>query len=159
MNCNNTNCKKSVRNYNYCEDCFLIYCSTTCLNEHKRDLHGFHYSEKNHSTNSNYKSIFIKPGVYEKEIIDDPYFDFSNFDFSNPEKKKRLGSGAFGDVYLAANKIDNKLYAIKVMDKKRLSKAEQLWTSYIERFRFTEKLNMIMLSEFFLILKMMTIST
>jgi len=117
MNCNNTNCKKNVRNYNYCEDCFLIYCSTTCLNEHKRDLHGLNYIENKNTTNGNHKSIFIKPGVYEKEIIDDPYFDFSNFDL---EKKKRLGSGAFGDVYLGVNKIDNKQYAIKVMDKAKI---------------------------------------
>ena len=47
------------------------------------------------------------------------YFDFKNFVF-NP-KTDKIGSGAFGDVYLSTNKIDNKKFAIKHIKKSRLN--------------------------------------
>lgn len=62
----------------------------------------------------------MKLGTYEKEIIDDSYYDFSNFELNTSDKKKRLGSGAFGDVYLATHKKDDRLYAIKVMEKAKI---------------------------------------
>jgi len=126
MNCNNQSCKKHVRNYNICETCSTIYCSTSCLSSHKMEVHNENWNINN-LNNSNVapryslsKSLFLKHGVFDKEIIDDPYFDFSNFEFSKTDRKKCLGAGAFGDVYLATNKIDNKLYAIKVMEKQKI---------------------------------------
>jgi serine/threonine protein kinase len=123
MNCNNINCKKHVRNYNICETCSSIFCSSTCLNEHKRDAHGNSLINIVDNVIPRYslsKSLFLKQGIYEKEIIDDPHFDFANFEFVKSERKKSLGHGAFGEVYLATNKIDNKLYAIKVMEKEKI---------------------------------------
>jgi len=69
--------------------------------------------------NSIKKSIFMKFGEYSKDIKDDPYFNFKNFEF-NKDSKKSLGSGAFGDVFLAKNKTDNKYFAIKIMEKERI---------------------------------------
>jgi len=69
--------------------------------------------------NSAKKSIFLKFGEFAKDIIDDPYYSFKNFEFVQ-DRKKSLGSGAFGDVYLAKNKIDNKFFAIKIMEKEKI---------------------------------------
>ena len=122
MNCNNSKCKKDIRIYNICEICRRIYCSNTCLNDHKTEEH--QQSQKQNiikTRNSGMKSIFLKMGTFDIEIKNDPFYDFENFEFvKKSDKKKTIGSGAFGDVYLATNKLDNKLYAIKVMEKSKI---------------------------------------
>ena len=63
----------------------------------------------------------MKNGKFLKEIPNDPLYNFSNFEYvMRGNNKHILGSGAFGDVYLAKNKCDGKLYAIKQMDKSRI---------------------------------------
>ena len=69
------------------------------------------------------KSFFLVEGKIlninpKDKKIHTGYFDFKNFIF-NPNLDK-IGSGAFGDVYLAINKIDKKKYAIKHILKKRV---------------------------------------
>lgn len=121
MNCNNTKCKKEIRNYNICEVCRRIYCSNACLSEHKNEEHPQSTRVRN-TRNSGMKSMFLKLGSYDKEIKNDPLYNFENFEFvlTKNDKKKTVGSGAFGDVYMATNRVDNKMYAIKVMDKERI---------------------------------------
>ena len=89
-------------------------------------------NEKNiENENSNFKiqrrstgkSFFLVEGKIlninpKDKKIHTGYFDFKNFIF-NPNLDK-IGSGAFGDVYLAINKIDKKKYAIKHILKKRV---------------------------------------
>ena len=69
------------------------------------------------------KSFFLVEGKIlninpKDKKIHTGYFDFKNFIF-NPNLDK-IGSGAFGDVYLGINKIDKKEYAIKHISKKRV---------------------------------------
>ncbi len=68
-------------------------------------------------------SIFFKTGEILMVKPSDPqihtgYWDFKNFKF-NPEIDK-IGNGAFGDLYLAHHKTDNKPYAIKHISKQRV---------------------------------------
>lgn len=68
------------------------------------------------------KSPFMKFGEYLKEIQNESTYDFKNFEFVKVGKKPQvLGCGAFGDVYLAKNKVDNKNYAIKQMNKAKIT--------------------------------------
>jgi len=62
------------------------------------------------------KSPFISQGDFLKEVESDPLYDYANMEYEINEKtkqKKILGNGCFGNVYLARNRKDHKLYAIK----------------------------------------------
>lgn len=64
------------------------------------------------------KGQFIAPIPTDKSV-----YQFSNYEFSKVAGKNQLlGSGAFGEVYLATNKVDKKRYAIKVMNKVTMEK-------------------------------------
>jgi serine/threonine protein kinase len=64
----------------------------------------------------------MKFGEFLKEIRDDSLFEFKNFDYVRVGKKPQvLGCGAFGDVYLSKNKVDGKHYAIKQMNKSKIT--------------------------------------
>ena len=68
-------------------------------------------------------SIFFQTGDILMVKPSDPkihtgYWDFQNFKF-NPNIDK-IGHGAFGDLYLAHHKTDNKPYAIKHISKQRV---------------------------------------
>lgn len=136
MNCSNPNCKKEIRNYYTCKKCGLNYCTNSCMTEHTFESHSnlnsFYSNNMNTLENksrikapnlgvrnSAKKSAFIKFGEYGKDILHNQLYEFKNFEFIN-EKKKALGSGAFGDVYLSKNKIDGKYYAIKIMEKSKI---------------------------------------
>jgi hypothetical protein len=47
-------------------------------------------------------SIFMKMGIYHKEILDDPYYYYENFE--KDINGKTLGSGAFADVYIVRHR-------------------------------------------------------
>jgi serine/threonine protein kinase len=60
----------------------------------------------------------MKFGEYVRQIKEDPLYDFKNFEFIKTGNSNQIiGSGAFGDVLLARNKVDRKFYAIKQMNK------------------------------------------
>jgi len=66
------------------------------------------------------KSPFIHQGEFLKEIENDPYYDYENFEYVmdlKTGKKKLIGAGAFGEVFLTKNKLDNKLFAVKHVSK------------------------------------------
>jgi serine/threonine protein kinase len=106
-----------------CRCCNKSFCSDKCLVEHliiietEKRTKDCLISIHNHSI----RSIFMKPGIILKEKERSAYFDFANFEkVKVGNKYKILGSGAFGEVYLARNSIDSKFYAIKHINKSKL---------------------------------------
>ena len=58
-------------------------------------------------------------GIINKKIHYNSKYYLENFiPIMDKIEMKTIGSGSFGQVYLAFNIIDNKIYAIKHMDKK-----------------------------------------
>ena len=54
-------------------------------------------------------------------MIENELYNYNNYEYVFKGKHKHvLGSGAFGQVYLAKNKVNGQFYAIKHMDKKNL---------------------------------------
>ena len=68
----------------------------------------------NISRKSSQMSRFIKPGIMLKELKNDPLYNFLNFEIVKIGKNPQiLGNGLYGDIFLAKNRKNNKLYAIK----------------------------------------------
>ena len=124
--CSNFKCKKLIRSIYACTKCTWKFCTNSCLTDHTLETHSSNYfTDKEYSRKSNVKSHFLKVGQYLKEIPDDIYYDFSNFTpvkSAEGKNSKIIGTGAIGNVYLAKNKIDKKLFAIKQIKKKNLIK-------------------------------------
>ena len=76
----------------------------------------------NFKRRSTMKSPFIKFGDFLRDFKNESLYDFKNFEIIKVGKKPQvLGCGAFGDVYLSRNKVDNKYYAIKQMNKAKIT--------------------------------------
>ena len=115
-----------------CNICKQKFCSEDCLISHSSLYHQSNISSPimSHSLNLNNSFIinklspFLVRGIYNnKEINYDKHFSLDNLILINLKGNPQLiGNGSFGKVYLAKNKIDNKLYAIKHMIKSNLIK-------------------------------------
>ena len=75
-------------------------------------------------TRSNIISPYLIQGKLNKKINYDSKYSLNNFILikDNKDEIKTIGSGSFGKVYLSKNILDNKIYAIKHMDKNKLIK-------------------------------------
>ena len=75
-------------------------------------------------TRSNIISPYLIQGKLNKKINYDSKYSLNNFMLmkDNKDEIKTIGSGSFGKVYLSKNILDNKIYAIKHMDKNKLIK-------------------------------------
>ena len=70
---------------------------------------------------SSHLSVFIKKGSLIAKEKPDPYFEFNNFEtVLVGGKRKRLGKGAFGEVYKVKSKIDGKFFAVKQIMKAKI---------------------------------------
>ena len=135
-------CNNSIKSLYECNICKQKLCSEDCLIIHSSLYHHSNISSPivTHSLNNNNSFIinnirdsnyiknkfspFLVKGIYNNdEIKYDKLFSLENFKMiyskGNP---KIIGDGSFGQVYLAKNKINKKLYAIKHMIKKDLIK-------------------------------------
>lgn len=122
MNCPN-NCGEKLKNdscMNSCKCCCKWFCNTNCLLAHIEAEHNDNINKTEHHKDVA-NSEFLKRGVMLNEITIDPHYDFTNFEFVKSGNKNRvLGSGAFGEVFLAKHIIDENLYAIKKLDKAKI---------------------------------------
>jgi serine/threonine protein kinase len=134
MNCSLPKCQKELKpkkagntidtNIFKCQCCKIPFCSNSCIIEHlifkDKELCNPVLIQQAKTQNPQ-ESQFLKKGTLLNEVIEDPYFNYSNFEKVKVANKTHiLGSGAFGQVFLAKSKIDGKLFAIKQMDKARL---------------------------------------
>ena len=134
------NCSKCGNYINTPKECILCqekFCSEECIICHNQIYHqsNLEHSQIESSINNNsflnyaresnsLQSPFLVTGIMNYDYIRyDPIYSPDNFTFiySNGVPKS-IGNGSFGQVYLAINNIDKKIYAIKHMEKDKLMK-------------------------------------
>ena len=133
-------CSKEISYLINCPLCSKNLCSYSCLEFHKKFSHNNLNNNKTGNININqglspkmdyinYKkysvfSPFITEGIFEKENIKyDKKYNLDNFiKEARNGKPIEIGTGSYGNIFLCRNKIDNKLYARKYMNKDFLIK-------------------------------------
>jgi serine/threonine protein kinase len=128
--CDNENCKKAIITMFSCKQCNSNYCSNSCMIEHVFDKHKGQFEQGIASLSiklpnrSSVISPFLKKGEFLNDVKYDPYFDYQNLiKVKIGGKVNSLGNGAFGDVFLTKNKLDDKFYAVKQMQKSKIDEA------------------------------------
>ena len=134
MNC--STCQNYINTPIECNLCKEQFCSEKCIFSHNQLYHQPSVDQSqdlsvNNNSFLNYaretpnsESPFLVKGIMNYSyIIYEPIFAPENFTLllSNGVPKS-IGSGSFGNVYLAINNINKKLYAIKHMEKDKLFK-------------------------------------
>jgi serine/threonine protein kinase len=119
MKCNNCDIRISNLIKLKCptSNCDKFLCNSKCLNIHISTIHIALISN-----DLKVRSPFLRTGEFLKEYKNDKIYDFNNFKFLKlGEDLHIIGSGAFGDVYLAKNNINGKYYAIKKLNKNKIT--------------------------------------
>ena len=133
------NCFKVIFSQIKCHLCNNLFCSNRCLDSHIFINHKSSNLQKNKiyekpkieriNNNENIKpysifSPYITEGYISNQFKYEPIYDLKNFkiilEYNSP---KIIGIGSYGKVYLYRNITDNKLYAIKHLDKMILCKS------------------------------------
>ena len=125
-------CRKNISKLFKCDLCESILCSSQCLLSHFSHNHTETQRATASTTSSNLflqkiskhssnHSPYITDGNYLQAPPSlDPKFNSNFTQVSHNNKQIILGAGTFGQVFLAKNTQDNKVYAIKHMNKQRL---------------------------------------
>ena len=96
--------------------------SKTLTNDNNEIIDKENYNQnKTIEIKRNKTSIFYKGGTIlnitiKNPSIDNGYWEIKNFRFN--KKFDLIGNGSYGNVYLTHHRIDNKPYAIKLIEKK-----------------------------------------
>ena len=126
-----SNCKNTIEKskINKCDFCSEIICSFSCLLKHSE----IHLKNKNDQIERNklISKLHFKQFLFLTEnfnfitsgkFLNNSKIDNKIFDFSNYSLIKLIGKGSFGEIYLSKNLLDKKLYAIKILNKKKIKK-------------------------------------
>ena len=133
------NCPKNIEHEMPCIFCKNMFCSYKCLRSHIILSHNNHLlintsnltsknsQKKNKKSAQENNELILSPyliqGLYYKQRNYDEKYNLENFiPILTSGKPKIIGGGSFGQVFLVTNTINQKLYAIKHMIKKNLSK-------------------------------------
>ena len=116
-----SNCENDLISIFRCRYCSRALCSLSCLEIHCTKYHPMKNSPSS-SKEIKINSPYIIQGFLNTSIFYDSFYSLDNFVPIYDEKGKVhiVGSGSYGQVYLALHLINKKYYAIKHMDKKKL---------------------------------------
>ena len=130
-----SNCQNYINIPKECSLCQEILCSDECNILHNQSYHQSNLEESqigysiNNNSFLNYakeksyiSSPFLVKGIMNYgHITYDPLYSLDNFTLIySDDTPKIIGNGSFGQVFLAVNNIDKKIYAIKHMEKEKL---------------------------------------
>ena len=115
-----SNCLNILISTFRCRYCPKNFCSLCCLEIHCAKYHQEKNNDIAHSFQIN--SPYLIYGFLNQTISYDPFYSLKNFVpiYDEFGKLKIIGSGSYGQVYLALHTINKRNYAIKHMDKKKL---------------------------------------
>ena len=131
-----SNCSNIITSCRDCIFCGNKFCCFICLEAHYLSAHKNKKIDSSKSKDKKMSQIsknkdndkikispYLVSGIISKKIHYDSKYNLDNFTpVMDGKEIKSIGSGSFGQVYLALNTLDNKIYAIKHMDKKKLIK-------------------------------------